>query len=280
MSLNVDEGWTAAGWAVIVAACTRRTAADVRFISMPSLLESAIAAARTAGQIQRDHFETELGVGEMLRYDIKLELDVQCQRAITDILLGAHPDTNVLGEEGSEGDPAAAAQWIVDPIDGTVNYFYGIPHFCSSIALRRGGQMVLGVIYDPMQDELFTVEKGAGAQKNGRPIRVSSRSQLADAMIMVGFSKSAESIKAGGERYLALAYQVRKTRMLGSAALALAYIAAGRLDAYLEESISVWDVAAGWLMVEEAGGTVDIIGDPQATKFSICASNGKLDGLR
>jgi myo-inositol-1(or 4)-monophosphatase len=248
--------------------------------AMPSLLESAIAAARTAGAIQRDNFETELGIGEMLQYDIKLDLDVSCQRAITDVLLADHPHSCVLGEEGRSGDQSAELQWIVDPIDGTVNYFYGIPHFCTSIALRREGEIILGVIYDPMQDELFTVEKGDGARKNGQSIRVSQRAALSDAVITVGFSKSAESIQAGGQRYLQLAHQVRKTRMLGSAALAMAYIAAGRLDAYIEESISLWDVAAGWLMVEEAGGTVDITGDPNAAKFSICASNGRLQGLR
>ncbi len=246
---------------------------------MPSLLESAIAAARTAGTIQRENFETELGIGEMLKYDIKLELDVRCQNAITEVLLGDHPQSCVLGEEGSAGDPSAALQWIVDPIDGTVNYFYGIPHFCSSIALRRAGEIVLGVIYDPMQDELFVAEKDGGAQKNDRPIHASHRATLGDAVITVGFSKTAESIKAGGERYLRLAHQVRKTRVLGSAALALAYVAAGRLDAYIEESISLWDVAAGWLIVEEAGGAVQIRGDANAAKFAITATNGHLQGL-
>lgn len=247
---------------------------------MASFLDSAIAAARLAGAIQRDNFETELGVGEMLKYDIKLELDVRCQRAITDVLRGDHPHSCVLGEEGSEGDQSAEFQWIVDPIDGTVNYFYGIPHFCSSIALRRSGEIVLGVIYDPMQDELFVAEKGAGAQKNGRALRVSGRSTLGEAVITVGFSKTAESIKAGGERYLRLAHQVRKTRVFGSAALAMAYVAAGRLDAYIEESISLWDVAAGWLMVEEAGGRVETFGDPASSRFAICASNGLIQGLR
>jgi len=247
---------------------------------MPSFIDSAIAAARTAGAIQRENFETELGVGEMLQYDIKLELDVRCQRAITDVLLAGHPQSCVLGEEGREGDQSAELQWIVDPIDGTVNYFYGIPHFCSSIALRRAGEIVLGVIYDPMQDELFTVEKGGGAFKNGRPIHASRRASLREAVVTLGFSKTAESIQAGSERYLRLAHQVRKTRVLGSAALALAYVSAGRLDAYIEESINLWDVAAGWLMTEEAGGSVEIIGDATAPKFGICASNGLLQGLR
>ena len=246
---------------------------------MPSLLDSAIAAARASGAVQRENFETELGVGEMLTYDIKLELDVRCQRLISDLLLADFPDSCVLGEEGSEGDQSAELQWIVDPIDGTVNYFYGIPHFCTSIALRRRGEIILGVIYDPMQDELFTVEKGGGARKNGKLIHVSQRSTLSEAVIIVGFSKSKESIRIGGERYLRLAHQVRKTRMLGSAALAMAYIAAGRLDAYVEETISLWDIAAGWLMIEEAGGCVTIIGDTEAPKFSICATNGHLTGL-
>lgn len=246
---------------------------------MPSFLDSAIAAAKAAGQIQRDNFETELGIGEMLQYDIKLELDVRCQAAITEMLLADFPESCVLGEEGNTGSQDAELQWIVDPIDGTVNYFYGIPHFCVSIALRRAGEIILGVIYDPMQDELFTAEKGQGAWKNGQPLRVSRRAQLSDAVITVGFSKSFESIEVGGQRYLRLAHQVRKTRLLGSAALAMAYVASGRLDAYIEESISLWDIAAGWLLIEEAGGRVEIRGGLTAPKFSICASNGLLSGL-
>lgn len=244
-----------------------------------SFLDSAVAAARLAGAIQKENFETELTVGALYQYDIKLELDVRCQKAITERLLADFPTHAVLGEEGNAGTPGSEYEWIVDPIDGTVNYFYGIPHFCSSIALRHRGEIILGVIYDPMLDELFTVEKGGVPQRNGRSIRVSSRDKLSDAVVTLGFSKSAASIQAGGERYLRLAHQVRKTRLLGSAALAMAYVACGRLDAYIEESISLWDIAAGWLLVETAGGKVEIRGDVNAERFSITVSNGRLSGL-
>jgi myo-inositol-1(or 4)-monophosphatase len=165
----------------------------------------------------------------------------------------------------------------VDPIDGTVNYFYGIPHFCVSIALRVDGEIVLGVIYDPMQDEMFLARKGHAPTLNGRPLHVSGRAQLSEAMITVGFSKVRESIDAGLNRFKELLFQVRKTRMLGSAALGMAYVAAGRLDAYIEEVISLWDVAAGIILVETAGGKARLFEkDARAEKYSMCCTNGRL----
>jgi myo-inositol-1(or 4)-monophosphatase len=248
---------------------------------MPSFLPPAIAAARAAGKLLKDNYESDLVVGELGQYDIKLDLDVRSQQLIAGMLLAGFPDHMVLGEEGNAGNAASAFQWIVDPLDGTVNYFYGIPHFCVSIALRHGHEIVLGVIYDPMMDELFAVEKGGTPERNGHPIRVSTRHRLADAVITVGLSKSTESITAGAERYQRLVHQVRKTRMLGSAALAMAYVACGRLDAYIESSINLWDVAAGWLMVEAAGGSVETTAgpDPALGRFSIVASNGRLGDL-
>jgi myo-inositol-1(or 4)-monophosphatase len=135
----------------------------------------------------------------------------------------------------------------------------------------------VGVIYDPMQEEMWTVAKGEPALLNGQPIRVSPRSQMADAMVTVGFSKTKDALDLGFERYRRIAYEVRKTRMLGSAALAMAYIACGRLDAYVEEQISLWDIAAGQMLVEAAGGTVNLKPSTkkQGTMF-ICAWNGTL----
>jgi myo-inositol-1(or 4)-monophosphatase len=245
---------------------------------MTTLLNAAIAAAKAAGQIQRDNFGSALHVNEMHKHDIKLELDVRCQKTITDILLAEFPDHKILGEEGDIGGEGEV-EWIVDPIDGTVNYFYGIPHFCVSIAARNRltHESLIGVIFDPMQDELWTVIKGGTPELNGKPIRVSDRSDMRDAVVTVGFSKSKEALDLGFERYKRIAYDVRKTRMLGSAALAMAYIACGRLDAYVEEQISLWDIAAGHLLVEAAGGRVLI--QPSTTKpgtMFICASNGTL----
>jgi myo-inositol-1(or 4)-monophosphatase len=243
-----------------------------------NFLNHATDAARQAGQLLRDHFEQDLIVDELKPYDIKLELDRRAQELITTHLLTAFPDHAVLGEEGSTGDPEADYVWIVDPIDGTVNFYYGIPHFCVSIALQHRGALILGVIYDPMMDELFAAEKGGPATRNGRPLRVSSREKLAECVITVGFSKSAASIEEGGKRYLEFVRTVRKTRLMGSAALALAYIAAGRLDAYVEEVISLWDIAAGQVIVEAAGGHLERRPSIEGgDKMMIIASNGRVN---
>lgn len=245
---------------------------------MTSLLQVAAQAALAAGRLQRENFGSTLAVNEMLKYDIKLDLDVRSQELITDILLKAFPDHCIKGEEGDSGSADSDTQWIVDPIDGTVNYFYGIPHFCVSIAAKQKGEYVAGVIHDPMQNETWTIEKGGQPMLNGKAIQVSERTRLSDAIVTVGFSKSRESLEASFERFKRISVEVRKTRMLGSAALALAYIACGRLDAYIEEQISEWDIAAGKMLVEAAGGKYHA--EPSRThagKLFICATNGKMD---
>ena len=263
---------------IIVGACTELMVPSPSMSLPPaSYLPAAVDAARQAGALIKANYGSDLGVNETLQYDLKLELDVRAQALITDILLAAFPHHAIYGEEGLAGDQSSDFQWIVDPIDGTVNYFYGIPHFCVSIALRRGQDILLGVIYDPMLDELFVAEKGGLPTLNGKPIRVSPRAHLAEAMITVGFSKNKESIDNGMRRFSRLLTQVRKTRMLGSAALGMAYVACGRLDAYIEEVISLWDVAAGILLVETAGGRAPLfVKDAALQKYSMCCSNGLL----
>jgi myo-inositol-1(or 4)-monophosphatase len=246
---------------------------------MSELLNVALEAAHAAGQLQRENFGSTLTVNEMLRHDIKLDLDVRSQQLITDILLKRFPDHVILGEEGNSGNSAADIQWIVDPIDGTVNYFYGIPHYSVSIAARKSsGEYLAGVIYDPMMDETWTVEKDGKPTLNGRVIRTSDRAHAADAVVTVGFSKSREALEASFDRYKRISIDVRKTRMLGSAALALAYIACGRLDGYIEEQLSEWDIAAGRMLVLAAGGEVfERPGIAKPNTLFICASNGKID---
>ena len=242
-------------------------------------LDIAIEAAKEAGAFLREHFENiaSLVVNEASQHDIKLELDVRSQTLITKRLLEAFPDHALYGEEGLAGNQDSAWQWIVDPIDGTVNYFYGIPHYCVSIALRHKGVTQLGVIFDPSTQELWTTERGKGAYLNGRKISVSSRAVPSEAVITVGFSKTAAAMQEGLGRFSELASQVRKVRIMGSAALGLAYIATGRLDSYIEAFISLWDIAAGVLLIEEAGGLVKLTNlDKSPDKFSIVASNGKL----
>jgi myo-inositol-1(or 4)-monophosphatase len=244
-----------------------------------SLLPIALDAATQAGLLIKSNFGSDLTVNEMQRHDIKLELDVRSQKLITEIILKNDPSHAILGEEEGDIGGDGEVEWIVDPIDGTVNYYFNIPHFCVSIAARNRHtkEMILGVIHDPMMNETWSVVQGGPPMLNGKPISVSPRETMAEAVVTVGFSKSKSALDAGFERYKRIAYDVRKTRMLGSAALALAYIACGRLDAYVEEQISLWDIAAGVMLVEAAGGKVNT--SPSAVKpgtMFICASNGKL----
>jgi myo-inositol-1(or 4)-monophosphatase len=240
-------------------------------------LALATEAALTAGKLLRENFANEKTVDEATHHDIKLALDKESQDLITGILLGARPGDALYGEEGIAGNQDSDRQWIVDPIDGTVNFFYGIPHFCVSIALRVAGEIVVGVIHDPMVGETWTVEKGGPALLNGKPIQVSSRETFEQSILFVGCGKDEEALRTGIERFRKASLRARKMRMMGSAALGMAYIACGRLDAYIESRISLWDIAAGQLLVETAGGKVDLT--PVAgyeDAWSIVASNGKI----
>lgn len=243
--------------------------------------QTAVAAARAAGQLLRDNFGTALDVNAFEAHDIKLDLDVRSQKLIEGMILEHFPEHAIYGEEGIAGNLASEYQWIVDPIDGTVNYFYSIPHFCISIALRHAGEIIVGVIYDPMREEMWEVSKGSAPLLNGRPMQVSQRSRLADAMFSVGMSKTKETISTGLPLLTDYAQQVRKCRLMGSAALDLAYVACGRLDAYIEQSVSLWDVAAGKILVESAGGSFEMKPRPEnPDKISINASSGKLGVLK
>ncbi len=244
---------------------------------MTAFLNTAVAAAREAGQLLRDNFESELNVNEFCAHDIKLELDVLSQELIAARILRDHPTHAIYGEEGIAGDQQSEHQWIVDPIDGTVNYFYGIPHFCISIAVRRAGEIILGVIYDPMRDELWQVQAGGEVTMNGAPCAVSQRSELKDAVLSVGFSKTRSTIDAGLPLFENMITRARKCRLMGSAALDMAYVASGRLDAYIEQVVSLWDVAAGKILVEAAGGRVEMKPHPDLPdKISIVASSGRI----
>ena len=244
---------------------------------MTHYLDAAIEAARAAGELLRHNFHQPLRVDATYKHDIKLEIDVRTQDLITTSLLKKFPEHALYGEEGIVGDQMAEHQWVVDPLDGTVNYFYGIPHFCVSIALRYKGEIIVGVIYDPIREEMWTGQKGTPPKLNGIPFRVSERAALEEAVISVGLSKTGQTIREGMPLLQDLVQRVRKCRLLGSAALDMAYVACGRLDAYLEQGISLWDIAAGWILVETAGGVVDLQQRADMKdKYMVVASNGLL----
>lgn len=246
-------------------------------VDYSAYLSAAELAARKAGAFLREHFHSIKQVDETLAHDIKLRLDKESQQLIADMLLATFPESSILGEEGNGGKPDADYQWIVDPIDGTVNYFYGIPIFCVSIALRHCGQMVLGCVYDPMQQECFSAIAGHQPTLNGCPIAVSARAQMNDAIVFIGHGTHDGSGEAGIRRFAHISGQVRKIRILGSAALTLCYIAAARIDAYVEGRICLWDFAAARVILEAAGGRLEF--SPQTDdglKGAIMAWNGRL----
>ena len=245
---------------------------------MKHYLNAAENAARAAGKLLRANFQRRQRVKVAAAHDIKLEIDVQAQELIGKLLLEEFPTHALYGEEGIVGDQSSDHQWIVDPLDGTVNYFYGIPHFCVSIALRQRGEIIVGVIYDPVRNEMWVAQEGDVPNLNGNPVHVSDRTELAEAVISIGLAKTGETIDKNFPLLQQMIHRVRKCRVLGSAALDMAYVASGRFDAYVETGISLWDIAAGCLLVENAGGTVDLrLRENTRDKYSIAASNGRID---
>lgn len=258
--------------------CPPHTPSSVTTLrDMSEYLTTAVDAARLAGNLLRENFGRPLEVDAMHAHDIKLELDRRTQHLIETHLLARFPDHAILGEEGMRSG-ASDLEWIIDPLDGTVNYFYGIPHFATTIALRRNNELLAGVVHDPMRDETWTVEAGGPALLNGNPVRVSTRTELQDCIVSMGVSKTIDTINSTLPAFSHAIRKVKKMRMLGSAALDIAYVATGRLDAYIEGTIGLWDIAAGILLVRAAGGTVDI--RPHAdnpNKFRIRATSGNAD---
>jgi myo-inositol-1(or 4)-monophosphatase len=244
-------------------------------IPLKSALAAAVKAARAAGKVMHANWHKPKRVNSAEAHDIKLELDVRCQALIEKILAAAFPQVPVLGEEGITGDISAEHRWVIDPIDGTVNFFFGMPHAAVSIALQHRGRSVVGVIYDPFTDEIWTTIKGGPTRLNGKIVRVSNRSKLGDAVIAIGFSKDRQNLEKSLPYFNRLARRSKKIRIMGSAALELVYVACGRLDAYIERTINLWDVAAGSLLVENAGGEFYTRPAPHG-KLRMCADNGKL----
>jgi len=249
---------------------------------------AAVHAARSVGALMRRHLNTSKRANAVTQHDIKLELDVRSQRLIERSLRRGFPAVGVLGEEGLAGPTNSEYRWVVDPIDGTVNFAYGIPHACVSIALQRrapaddvadyedGYQTLAGVVYEPFCDELWTGLRGQPARRNGRIIRVSGRRRLREAILSIGFAKTHENLEATLPYFIELVHRVRKLRIMGSAALALTYVAGGRFDAYIERGIHLWDIAAGGLIVQCAGGEFWHEATPKRHAYRMIASNGLL----
>ena len=218
--------------------------------------EVAVAAARAAGEILRAGFGGEQSVRYKGEVDPVTEVDERAEKKIGGMLREAFPDYGILAEEGGAMPGGGEHRWIVDPLDGTVNYAHGLPVFCVSIALERAGELVLGVVHDPMREETYVAERGGGATLNGSPIRVTDTAEMIRALVATGFPYDRDTMPAALDLFARFAVVTQGMRRLGSAALDVCYVAAGRFDAYYERGVRPWDIAAGALILEEAGGTV------------------------
>jgi myo-inositol-1(or 4)-monophosphatase len=236
--------------------------------------------ARTAGDILREGFGKKIQVEKKGIIDLVTEIDQRSEDYLVNAIQTFFPQHRVITEESGEIIGEMGNTWYIDPLDGTVNYAHGIPIFSVSIAYVKDGVITLAGIYDPMQDEYFCAQRGAGSWLNGTPLRVSGETTLDQSLLVTGFPYDIRTHpETNLDHYAALTLHSRGVRRLGSAAIDLAYIAAGRFDGFWEIRIHPWDIAAGSLIVEQAGGKVtDVYGGPHylSPSPSILATNGKI----
>jgi myo-inositol-1(or 4)-monophosphatase len=245
-------------------------------------IDVAIEAAKAAAAVIQSGHDADLGVAEKdrSRTSIVTAADLRSQQEIARVIRQACPNDLIVGEEGTEGDGRADWRWYVDPLDGTTNYAHRLPFYCVSVAACAGDGIQLGLVYDPLRDEMFTARRGAGATLNGVPIAVSTQRQLRSSLLSTQVqSDNAKVLDRHTERLRVFLGLARAVRTLGAPALALAYVACGRLDGFFEGDVSPWDTLAGSLLVTEAGGCVTTFeGAPRPLdqKADILATNGQL----
>ncbi len=247
------------------------------------MLNFAIQTARDAGNLLLEKFGRISGV--MKKGDINLvtEADLASEALIIERIKSYQPRHAILAEESGEavvigGD--TKWKWVIDPLDGTTNYAHGYPCFCVTLALEHDGDIVIGVTFDPTRNELFSAEKGNGASLNSRPIRVSAETKLSESLIVTGFPYNFKEVPHFERSLKEFLLRSRGVRRDGSAAIDMAYVACGRFDGFWEEGLNPWDVAAGKLLIEEAGGMVTYYDGSPFSIYAppICASNGGIHG--
>ena len=246
------------------------------------LRDLALAVAREAGELivrlQRDG--VEVAGAKSSATDIVTEADRACERLVLDRLLGARPGDGIVGEEGSQRTGTSGVVWIVDPIDGTVNYLYGLPHFAVSIAAEVDGEVVAGVVVAPVVGLEFVALRGGGATCNGVPVRVRDVVPLGERLVGTGFSYEVEARTRQAAYVGRLLPRVRDIRRIGCCSLDICYVASGSLDAYVEEGAHIWDHAAAGLVCAEAGGILEVARAPGGKRLLICSSADGFDEFR
>jgi myo-inositol-1(or 4)-monophosphatase len=248
--------------------------------SDPLYLTTAVEAVVHAGDVMMSRFGTSVRVDKKGAIDLVTEVDVAIERSFRETIAARFPDHAILGEEmGGSAVAVPGACWVFDPIDGTTNFAHGLPIFCASLALEIDGVAEVAAVYDPTRKELFTAERGRGAFLNGRRLAVSSTAALLDAVLVTGFPYDVhERVDEIVGLFAAFVGRARAVRRLGSAAIDLCYVAAGRLDGFWESDLKAWDIAGGSLIVAEAGGQVSTMsGEPFSSRAGqVLATNGRL----
>lgn len=244
------------------------------------LLACAVEAATVASTHAMTNRSRRREVLQAYHHDVKLLLDGECQRKAEEVIRGAYPAHAVLGEEDPEpSEPAQVPEyrWVIDPIDGTVNFSHGLPFWCCAVAVQRRGQTVAGAVVAPEAGERYTAARGQPAHGNGRPLAVSTTGRLAEAMVMTGLDKLVEYKLPSFAVFTRLAAAARKARVMGCAALDMCRVASGQADGYFEAGIYLWDVAAAGLVVECAGGCYEVVDRlPQPYRLCSLATNGRI----
>ena len=244
---------------------------------MDRILEFAVHLAFEAGRIQKSHFQQSHSIRHKGEINIVTEVDMECQARIMSLINERFPEDLIISEEKENVFDGHENRWIVDPVDGTTNYAHGYPFFCTSIAYEKEGQVICGVVYNPIFDELFFAERGKGSYLNGQRLAVSRTSDMKQALLVTGFPYDVATSRANNiDHFVAFLYRAQAVRRDGSAALNLSYVAAGRFDAFWELKLNPWDTAAGLLVLTEAGGmATDFSGAPfDIYQGQIVASNG------
>jgi myo-inositol-1(or 4)-monophosphatase len=276
--------------ALTTPAATPATATAAAVADPVALVDLASAVAREAGALLLDGLDRtrELVETKSSGTDMVSEMDRASERLIAEALLGARPDDGIVGEEGSAVAGTSGLRWVVDPLDGTTNYLYGIPGWNVSIAAEGPDGVVAGVVYDPVHDELFTALRGGGARRNGVPIAASGVTDLSLALVATGFGYQPERRRAQGAVVAGLLPDIRDIRRGGAAAVDLCAVACGRVDAFYERGLAWWDLAAGGLIAVEAGAELTALDGGPVTPGSVVAAapgiatalRGRLSALR
>lgn len=246
------------------------------------LLDCAVTAARTAGAHALDNYTRRTEVLQRARHDVKLVLDVECQQKAENEIRKRYPDHALLGEESPQDDAEHAPDqyhWVIDPIDGTVNFSHGFPYWCCSVAVRLNDNSVAGCVYSPILDCCYTAHVDTAALCNGAPIGVSVETDLAHAIVLTGTDKNESTLLPSCEIFKRITESVQRTRVIGSAALDICHVAAGQADGYFETGVFLWDVSAASLILQQAGGQGEILAHLERPHcISYVASNGRIHG--